>query len=172
MTVRPHFAYLLTAPSKTQLAIEYCHRLRERSSEHWVFWLHASSLTRLETSVREMAEFLKLRGWDKPQVNIFQLFGNWLRCSTGHWLLVLDNADLEDVLFEPINAGKNATPGQVSKRPIDYLLVPTHGQIILTTRYLKAALRCVDPCDVLTVGPMDKADAIHLFRKKTGLTKL
>jgi hypothetical protein len=124
MGFRPHFTYLLTVASKTQLAIMYCHRLRERSPEYWIFWLHASRSTRLETSVREMAEFLKLSGRDEPKVNILQLFGNWLRCSTSQWLLVLDNADFENVLFNPTIAGNNATPGQVSKRPIGYLLCP------------------------------------------------
>jgi tetratricopeptide (TPR) repeat protein len=126
-----------------------------------VFWLHASSSTRLETSVREMAEFLKLPGRDEPQVNILQLFGYWLLCSGSQWLLVIDNADSEDVLFHQMDTGK---------RPLDYLFVPTRGQIILTTRYRAVALRCLDPCDVITVGPMEETDAVHLFRKKTEQT--
>jgi hypothetical protein len=161
MTVLMCFAYLPTAVSNTQLAIEFCHRLRERSPEYWVFWLHASSSTRLETSVREMAEFLELPGWDDSQVNIFQLFGKWLLRSKSQWLLVIDNADSEDVLFHPMDTGK---------RPFDYLFVPTRGQIIFTTRNRTVALRRLDPCDVTTVGPMETTDAVHLFRKRTEQT--
>jgi tetratricopeptide (TPR) repeat protein len=125
MTVLVCFTYLPTAVSNTQLAIEYCHRLRERSPEYWVFWLHASSSTRLETSVREMAEFLELPGWDDSQVNVFQLFGKWLLRSKSQWLLVIDDADSEDVPFHPMDTGK---------RPFDYLFVPTRGQIIRKIR--------------------------------------
>jgi tetratricopeptide (TPR) repeat protein len=161
MTVLVCFTYLPTAVSNTQLAIEYCHRLRERSPEYWVFWLHASSSTRLETSVREMAEFLELPGWDDSQVNVFQLFGKWLLRSKSQWLLVIDDADSEDVPFHPMDTGK---------RPFDYLFVPTRGQIILTTRNRTVALRRLDPCDVTTVGPMETTDAVHLFRKRTEQT--
>jgi tetratricopeptide (TPR) repeat protein len=167
VTVRRHFACLLTVASKTQLAIEYCYRLRERSPKYWVFWVHASSSTRLETSVREMTELLKLPGRDDSHSNIIQLFGNWLRCSTSQWLLVLDNADVEDVLFNSMDSGNNTTSMQDLKRPIDYLLVPTHGQTILTTRYQRVASRCLDACDVINVGPMDTIDAASLFRNRT-----
>lgn len=167
MRLRSYLAHLLTIASKTQLAIEYCHRLQERSSEHWVFWLHASSSTRLKASVHEMADILNLPRRNKPQVNIFQIFGNWLRCSGSQWLLVLDNADIEDVLYSCVEIGDDTTPGRAMKRPIDYLFVPTHGQTILTSRNRKVASLCLDLCDVITLGPMDKADAACLFRNRT-----
>jgi tetratricopeptide (TPR) repeat protein len=114
-----------------------------------------------------MTEFLRLPGRDEPQVNILKLFGNWLRCSTSQWLLVLDNADVEDVLFKPTETGNSATPGLTMKKPIDYLLVPTHGQTILTTRYQKVATLCLDACDVINIGPMSEVDAVSLFRNRT-----
>lgn len=55
----------LTASSKSQLAIEHCYRLRDRSPDTWVFWVHASSSVRIEESVREIAEAFKLPGREK-----------------------------------------------------------------------------------------------------------
>ncbi|RLM02013.1 hypothetical protein CFD26_109123 [Aspergillus turcosus] len=44
---------------KSQLAIEYCHRVREHSPETWVFWVHASTAGRFEQGFRETVDRVK-----------------------------------------------------------------------------------------------------------------
>jgi tetratricopeptide (TPR) repeat protein len=83
-------------------------------------------------------------------------------------LLILDNADVEDVLFKPVDVVNATSQGTAQKRMIDFLAIPSHGQTVLTTRHNKVASQFVDDCDVITVGPMTKSDAIDLFRKKAG----
>ena len=97
---------------------------------------------------------------------MLQIVEKWLRGSGSKWLLILDNADLEDVLFKPVDA-VNAAPLKVGKkRVIDCLALPSCGQTVLTTRHKTVASKFVDECDVITVGPMAKPDAITLFRNK------
>lgn len=99
---------------------------------------------------------------------MLQLVGTWLRGSAKQWLLVLDNADLEAVLFDPVEVVNNTSPSSARKRTVDSLAIPSCGQTLLTTRYNKVASQFVDDCDIITVGPMTKSDAINLFRKKAG----
>jgi hypothetical protein len=55
---------VLTCYKKSQLAIEHCYRLREQSPETWVMWIHASSATRFNSSIRDAADQLGIAGWD------------------------------------------------------------------------------------------------------------
>lgn len=83
-------------------------------------------------------------------------------------MLVLDNADVEDVLFKPVDVVNTTSQGTAQKRMIDFLAIPSCGQTVLTTRHNKVASQFVDDCDIITVGPMTKSDAVNLFRKKAG----
>ncbi|KAH7303263.1 hypothetical protein B0I35DRAFT_415233 [Stachybotrys elegans] len=77
---------------KSQIAIEYAYRIRGRSPETWVFWVHASSIARYKQSFQDIADFLKLPGRQNPQTNVFKLLYNWLRGEkSGKWVLILDN---------------------------------------------------------------------------------
>lgn len=86
--------------SKSQLAIEYAHRVREASPSTWVLWIHASSAARFELSVRDTLEQLKVPGRAELGANVFQLFRSWLRDERrGKWLIILHNVD--DARFLP-----------------------------------------------------------------------
>ncbi|KAJ5667208.1 hypothetical protein N7507_003072 [Penicillium longicatenatum] len=64
---------------KTRLVIEYCHRVRQQSPNTWIFWVHASTAARCEESLRNLADRAKIPGREDNNVNVFQLFGNWLQ---------------------------------------------------------------------------------------------
>jgi tetratricopeptide (TPR) repeat protein len=134
--------------------------VKESSPDCWVFWLHASSPERLDAGIRELANVLQLPGrYDTD--NVLRLVEMWLRGSGKKWLLILDNADLEDVLFKPVER-------TTRKRTIDFLAIPSCGQTLLTTRHTNVASQFVDDCDIIIVGPMTKSDASNLFRKTAG----
>ena len=59
-----------------------------------MFWVHASSTTRIEEGYRRIAEAANLSGWEDPKVNILRLVRAWL-CNdlNGRWLMIVDNAD-------------------------------------------------------------------------------
>lgn len=136
--------------------------MREQVSDSCVFWVHASSTARLDAGIRELAEILKLPRRHDKNINIFQLVESWLRGSGSKWLLVLDNVDCEEVLFQPLDAN-TASSRIPRKKIVDFLAIPSCGQTILTTRYKKVSSKFVDECDVLTLGPMIKPDAVALF---------
>ncbi|KAF2718832.1 TPR-like protein [Polychaeton citri CBS 116435] len=144
---------------KSQLAIEYSYRERNKSPGTWTLWIHASNATRFEQSVRDIADLVHIYGRDDPKANIFALFRGWLRdLRRGKWLIILDNADDVDFLFQ-----KEATTGC---RPLDCLPVCEYGSILVTTRSKDAALKLVEHSNMIVVNPMDEEDAVALLEKK------
>ncbi|OBT60726.1 hypothetical protein VE03_09788 [Pseudogymnoascus sp. 23342-1-I1] len=140
---------------KSQLAVDYAYRSRDRSPETWVFWVHASNAARFEQSFRDIANCIKLSGRQNPKANIFQLVRDWLRDDgNGKWLLVLDNAD---------DAGSHDD----SAKPLwDYLPRTHHGSVLVTTRSRSVALKLVEESNIVNVEPMDEAQAVTLVKRK------
>ncbi|KAJ5092783.1 P-loop containing nucleoside triphosphate hydrolase protein [Penicillium angulare] len=146
---------------KSQIAIEYCYRVRERSPQTWVFWLHASNAARLEQSCREAADRAKIPGRSDPETNIFQLFNSWLNdAKTGEWVLIFDNLDDDHFLH-----AASSTQGRSIWSHFSQSL---SGTIIITSRSKRAVLKLVEDRDIIQVKPMDQSSAISLFGKKLG----
>ncbi|CAG7930460.1 unnamed protein product [Penicillium olsonii] len=146
---------------KTRLAAEYCHQVRQLSSDTWVFWVHASNAARCEQSLRDIAERSKVPGRKDRNVNIFKLFGNWLQDGNiGKWILVLDNLDDDELLRQPSTT-------TTTQPPLRYLLESSHGSIIVTTRDRRVALEIASSRKHLVeVQPMSKDEAVDLMRNK------
>ncbi|KAI5248107.1 hypothetical protein E4T43_01469 [Aureobasidium subglaciale] len=158
---------------KSQIAIEYCHRLRERSPETWVFWIHASDTSRFEQSTREALDRLKIAGHNDPKANVFELFHAWLEDQrNGTWLLVLDNADEAGYLLQPLTKGmahRDGGSGNAGTKTIyEYLPISPHGSVLITTRYREMAAGLVDDADILTIEPMGEQSALDLLQNKIG----
>ncbi|PSN58707.1 hypothetical protein BS50DRAFT_450258, partial [Corynespora cassiicola Philippines] len=149
---------------KSQLAIEYAHRRRERSPSTWVFWVHASNAARFEASYRDIADFVKIPGRKNPKANIFRLVYDWLRDARRSWVLVLDNVDDAGFLSEPCT--DRGLSGDGSQPLKAYLPQCQNGAILVTTRNRSAALELVERRDVIAVEPMSEADAAALVEKK------
>ncbi|RAR04073.1 TPR-like protein [Stemphylium lycopersici] len=147
---------------KSQLAIEHAYRTRKRSPETWVFWVHASNEARFEQSFRDIADCVKIFGRQDPQANVFKLVHDWLRECKQKWLLVLDNVDDARFLVE-----KPATQLKTASQPLrEFLPHCERGSILVTARNKEAALKLVEPRDIVGVEPMDEAQALALFKKK------
>ncbi|KAK5109370.1 hypothetical protein LTR85_002864 [Meristemomyces frigidus] len=155
---------------KSQLAIEYCYRLREQSRETWVLRIHASSAARFEQGVREIAGLVKIRGRDDPKANIFELVRGWLRgVKSGKWILVLDNVDDASFLLGSGFDNQGTREGSKGSNTLfGYLPVCDHGSILITTRSDDAARELVERSDMITVGAMKDEDALRLLNKKLG----
>ncbi|KAG4440291.1 hypothetical protein IFR05_004252 [Cadophora sp. M221] len=153
---------------KSQLAIEYAYRTRDRSPDTWVFWAHASNTARFEQSFRDIANRVKIPGRQSPAANIFQLVHDWL-CDKkkGKWVLLLDNVDDAGFLVAP-SEHMNSRESGFSRPLVSYLPQCTHGSILITTRSEDEALKLVEPHDIITVKPMSIQDALALFENKLG----
>lgn len=159
--------------SKSQLAIETTYRVRRLSPETFVFWLHASSTARLKQSIKNTLQQVQAPGISDPSANVFQLFRAWLldRRQRRTWLIVLDNADDEQILLESPNpAGHHQGRDQVqqSEHYLDYLPVCEHGALLATSRNRAAALHIVSPNGIINIGPMDKTQGIAMLQQKLG----
>ncbi|THX68824.1 hypothetical protein D6D04_10469 [Aureobasidium pullulans] len=159
---------------KSQLAIEYCYRLRERLPDTWVLWIHASNAARFEESIRDTVDQLRIAGRNDPKADILQLFQGWLQDQrNGAWLIVLDNADEASYLLQPstrnvVNTGDSGTNAG-RKRLYEYLPTCSQGSVIVTTRNREMASKLVDDVDVVTVEPMGEQIALDLLEKRIGL---
>ena len=85
---------------KSQIAIEYCYRHQENFPTCHIFWVFASTAERFERAYADIARRLKLPGWEDSRVDTCQIVSDCL-CDGDHdgWLMILDNADDENVFF-------------------------------------------------------------------------
>ncbi|CZR52081.1 related to kinesin light chain [Phialocephala subalpina] len=156
---------------KSQLAIEYAYRTRDRSPQTWVFWVHASNATRLEESFRHIADCVKISGRKNPQADIFQLVHDRL-CDEkrGKWALILDNVDDASFLVEARRTEREGQPSGIesakSRSLMSYLPQCPHGSILITTRSEDEALSLVEQRNIITIEPMSSEDALKLFETK------
>ena len=112
---------------KSQLALEIAHIIRRENKNCSVFWIDASNVDSLYQSYYNIAQKLKIPGWEGQNADIIQIVKLHLsETSAKHWLLVFDNAD--DVSL--------GSAGQFTARAanlVDYLPQSELGSIIFTT---------------------------------------
>ncbi|KAK4139101.1 kinesin light chain [Dichotomopilus funicola] len=156
---------------KSQLAIEYAHRIAAGQPDKWVFWVHAGTKARVEEGFRMIADAVKLAGRNQPKADISRLVYSWLSNErNGEWILVLDSADDGDVFYN-VDHASSATSGDTGeRRPFaTYLPQSRNGSILITTRNKDLAFRLTGRRqNMIDVGPMAQADALSLLEKKLG----
>ncbi|KAK4660693.1 hypothetical protein QC762_0021600 [Podospora pseudocomata] len=156
---------------KSQLAIEYAHRLATRQPDAWVFWVHAGTYARVEEGFRTIADAVKLTGRNLPKADILQLVYSWLSNErNGRWIMILDSADDRDVFYNANIAHGTTSGDERDRRPfVTYLPQSQNGSIIVTTRNKDLAFRLSGRRqNIIEVGPMAQTDALTLLEKKLG----
>ena len=151
---------------KSQLAIEYAHRIAAGHLDTWVFWVHAGMKARVEEGFRTIADAVKLPSRNEPKANLPQLVYGWLSNErNGRWIMILDSADDPDVFYTPTSS--DARTG----RPFaTYLPQSQNGSVVITTRNKDLAFRLTGSRqNMIEVGPMAQTDALTLLEKKLGL---
>jgi tetratricopeptide (TPR) repeat protein len=151
---------------KSQIAIEYCYRFRDQHRESHVFWIHVSTVSRMNQAYKDIARKLGIPGCSDPNVDIFQLVSDWLSDDAhGPWLLVLDNADDMEIFF-----GNNSNPfllGSEQTSPlVKYLPRSSNGSMLITTRDKRAGERLADREKAIKVLPMAEPDSEALLFSK------
>lgn len=150
---------------KSQIAMHYAHSVRRKAPGTWVFWVHASSISRFKEAYQDIAEHLKLPGREDPRQNVLQLVYRWLTDETkGPWLMVVDNADSSGTFF-------STPPSDLSggERPLaSYVPKTGPGKVLVTSRSSEAGERLVGDDATYRVPVMEKYQAIRLLRGKLG----
>ncbi|KAL9074932.1 MAG: hypothetical protein Q9157_004202 [Trypethelium eluteriae] len=126
---------------KSQLAIEYAYQLREQYPGVWAFWVHASNADRFEQGYWNIAAKAKIFGHRDPKANIFKLVHDWLYDDKRKWVLILDNVDDADFLFDkPLVVQSQPNSGSSASQPLrDYVPHSQNGSVLITSRSREAA---------------------------------
>ncbi len=141
---------------KTRLALEFARRYKN-STEISVLWVHASSVDRMKKSFLDIARAARIPGWQEPKTDIFELVQDWLEGKrSGRWLLVIDNADDLDFLYEPKGL-------HLAK----YFPRSDNGSILMTTRFQKIGLRFTAPANVIPLSGLAGTDSIAILTSKS-----
>jgi tetratricopeptide (TPR) repeat protein/nucleoside phosphorylase len=86
---------------KTQVAVEYAYRSRERGRYTHTLWVNAASEETIIASFVEIAEVLPsfLAKGETDQRQLVEAVKRWLEQCEQPWLLIFDNADADDFSF-------------------------------------------------------------------------
>ena len=144
---------------KTQFVVDFCYRYHKRDPLGHVFWVHASTASRIDQAYKQIARALNLPGWDDLSLNTFEIVSDWLN-KHGRWLLVLDNADDIDLFFGP------PATALYQKRMHEYLPRCGDCKTVITTRDKRVAYRLSDREDPIVVDTMTTSDASDLLKSR------
>ncbi|KAL8735172.1 MAG: hypothetical protein Q9166_001048 [cf. Caloplaca sp. 2 TL-2023] len=131
----------------------------ERDPDAHIFWIHASTASRVDQAYKHIAKKLNLPGWDDLSLNTFELVSEWLS-KHGRWLLILDNADDIDLFFGP------PALSDQHKQMHQYLPRCEDGDTIITSRDKRIAYRLSDRENPIVVENMTTDDADALLRSR------
>lgn len=143
---------------KTQIALEAAYRMHDIYTDCSVFWVPAIDDITFENAYRDIGEQLKVPGIENDIADVKNLIKAALsQESAGDWLLIIDNADDQDLLW-----GDTAIS--------DHLPFSRKGSILFTTRSHEAAVRLNIPGPgIITAAEMDRNESLELLAK--GLKK-
>ncbi|KAM0297028.1 hypothetical protein ACHAPM_010217 [Fusarium culmorum] len=139
---------------KTQIALRFAYRIKEKRPEYSIFWVPVLSAETAERAYRDMAKKLGLQKSSEDE-DVKDLVCQHLSSDkAGKWLLIIDNADEEELIF-----GSAEKPGLE-----EYLPQNENGIILLTTRSGQVANDFAQ-ADVIYIEQMDQEEAKNLFEK-------
>ncbi|CAI4214250.1 unnamed protein product [Parascedosporium putredinis] len=136
---------------KTQIALQMARWTMQNKPDWHIFWVPAVSLASFERAYSEIARELGQVGTGNKDVKM--LLRRYLESDAcGRWLLIVDNADDENLM------------GSGTEAIRDFLPRTGRGRILFTTRTRKVASQ-VAGSKVVDLLKMDKDDAKELLEK-------
>ncbi|ORY09124.1 hypothetical protein BCR34DRAFT_625896 [Clohesyomyces aquaticus] len=147
---------------KSQLAIEYAHRMRKQRPATWVFWVHASNSARLEQAFSDIAERVGLCSQPGAAIDTVPAVCRWLSNeANGRWLIIVDNVD-DEITIESQEDGQSI--------PLASLLPQSdHGAVVITSRNANVARSLVGrQQDIIKISAISDSEAVELLRNKLG----
>ena len=121
-----------------------------------MFWIHASSRSRVNKTCLEIAKNAKIPGWDDPKTNKLELVSEWLESPrSGRWILMVDNADDFDLLFGSGNLVK-------------FLPKSSTGSILMTTRDARVGMEFAKRTTII-LGALTLKESITLLEARLGI---
>lgn len=162
---------MLKPSRKSHLALECSYRIRDKSPETLIFWIHASSAARFNQCYHEIADNFDIPRRNDLDTNIFHVVHEWLGTRGENWIIVLD--DLQDDYdlpqlaplggLEGIPGDENRTP---SKRLQSFLPRSLNGSVLMTTRNMTMAQEAATDGGFITIRPMEEPLAMALLQRQ------
>ncbi|RFU73930.1 short-chain dehydrogenase [Trichoderma arundinaceum] len=144
---------------KSQVALEYCYRRRNKGDRCSIFWVNAATVARFEESFNRIASECGITSPDSAKSDAALLLKNWLETQhVGPWIIVVDNVDDKDAFFR----GKMAT----GKAPSECIPHCQNGSLLFTTRSRDIAVDVANPEIPITIHELGKAEGLNLIRKR------
>jgi tetratricopeptide (TPR) repeat protein len=145
----------LGGTGKTQVALQFAYMVKETMSAVSIFWMPAISMESFEQACAGIVAALQIGQAGAGEDDAKEVVKEHL-CSerAGRWLLVLDNADDDKLMFGT----------ESSKGIIDYIPDSEKGMILFTTRMQDVAVSLTRG-DVLELGSMSERDAAEFLKK-------
>ncbi|MCJ1230397.1 hypothetical protein MMC12_007071 [Toensbergia leucococca] len=130
--------YGLGGNGKSQIAIEYAYRFVQSQPKSHVFWIYAANSARFVRAYQDIARTLQLPGYDDPKTDPCELVTKWLNQEdSGHWLMILDNADDANLFFSSAESKDSSTTMTQHQKPlINYVpkMLNPRRLLMVTTR--------------------------------------
>ncbi|KAF4772744.1 putative phosphorylase superfamily protein [Colletotrichum scovillei] len=114
---------------KTQVALKLAYLIKEGRPEYSIFWVPASSKETFNEAYLAVAKKLGVHATDNEDLRL-ALMHHLRSSASGKWLLIIDNADDEDVLY----GSQDGSDGV-----LDYLPQSEAGVTLFTTRFSRIA---------------------------------
>ncbi|KAL8748675.1 MAG: hypothetical protein Q9184_007152 [Pyrenodesmia sp. 2 TL-2023] len=145
---------------KTQVALQFVYTVKEYWPEYSIFWAPVISAESFEQAYRDVATRCSI-ALNPKEEDPKESVRRYLESDvSGKWLLILDNADDEDILF-----GDSSDTGGLA----DYLPQNENGLTLFTTRHREIAVSLARN-EVVEVQEMDQGEA-EFFLKESLIQK-
>jgi len=139
---------------KTQIALEAAFQVRDRYPDCSVFWVPTVDATSFENAYRKIGQTLGIEGVGDSNADVKMLVKTALsRDDVGSWLLIIDNADDQELLLGAADA----------TGLYHYLPSNMNGSILFTTRYHRLAVDLAGN-NVLTLEKFGRSEALSLLK--------
>ncbi|MCJ1279782.1 hypothetical protein MMC21_007606 [Puttea exsequens] len=145
---------------KTQVALKLAYTIKERWPEYSIFWVPAVSVESFEQGYRDIASHCSV-ALNPMEEDVKDSVRRYLNSSSaGKWLLIVDNADDEEILFGAPNGSRGVT---------DHLPESEIGLTLFTTRHRQIAVSLAVN-EVVEIEKMNDEEA-EIFLKKSLIRK-
>ena len=142
---------------KSRMALELVSRTMSQHSSLSVFWVQGTNVLTFENDYLEIGKKLEIPGIQDEKANIKNLVKQRLGLeSVGEWIMVLDNADEEEIWGAKSREGEGTAL-------VDYLPVSATGLVLVTTRNRRVA-NFLAGREVVNLHEMEKGEAVETLR--------
>ena len=142
---------------KSRMALELVSRTVSQRSSVSVFWVQGTNVLTFENDYLEIGKKLEIPRIQDEKANIKNLVKQRLSLeSAGEWIMVLDNADDEEIW------GTRSREGEGTAL-VDYLPVSATGLVLVTTRNRRVA-NFLAGREVVTLHEMEEGEAVETLR--------